>query len=179
MQLDQLFFDGFASLIRSVVVGVLAYAALLVTLRITGKRTLAKLNAFDLIVTVALGSTLATALLSKDTALAEGVLALLLLCGLQYCVSWLSVRSKWVRDLVKSEPCLVVHNGRALEAALKKERLTIDEVEAALRAAQLHDISEADAVVLETNGKLSVIPRSDTFTAETLPGIRPNAGSET
>jgi len=79
--------------------GVLAYVALVVFLRVSGKRTLSKMNAFDLVVTVALGSTLATVLLSKDVALAEGVLAFALLISLQFVVTWSSVRARWVRQL--------------------------------------------------------------------------------
>jgi hypothetical protein len=86
-------FDSWAGLGRVLLVGTLAYAALVLLLRVSGKRTLTKLNAFDLVVTVALGSTLATVLLSKSVALAEGVLALALLIGLQYAIAWLSVRS--------------------------------------------------------------------------------------
>jgi uncharacterized membrane protein YcaP (DUF421 family) len=74
--LDRVFFSGWDSLLRTLVVGVLAYVALVVFLRISGKRTLSKMNAFDLIVTVALGSTLATVTLSKEVALADGALAL-------------------------------------------------------------------------------------------------------
>ena len=74
-----MYFNGWESLLRTLVVGVLAYVSLVVFLRISGKRTLSKMNAFDLIVTVALGSTLATVLLSKDVALAEGALAFALL----------------------------------------------------------------------------------------------------
>ena len=69
-------FDSWAGLGRVLLVGTLAYVALVLLLRISGKRTLSKLNAFDLVVTVALGSTLATVLLSKTVALAEGVLAI-------------------------------------------------------------------------------------------------------
>src|SRR5919106_4441321 len=86
-------FDSWAGLGRVLLVGTLAYAALVLLLRISGKRTLTKLNAFDLAVTVALGSTLATVLLSSSVALAEGVLALGLLISLQYLITWLSVRS--------------------------------------------------------------------------------------
>jgi uncharacterized membrane protein YcaP (DUF421 family) len=70
-----MFFNGWQSLLRTLVVGVLAYVALMVILRLSGNRTLSKMNAFDFIVTIALGSTLATVLLSSDVALAEGVLA--------------------------------------------------------------------------------------------------------
>lgn len=65
-------FSGWLSLGRMVVVGLLAYICLILLLRISGKRTLAKMNAFDLVVTVALGSTLSAVAMSKDVALAEG-----------------------------------------------------------------------------------------------------------
>ncbi len=66
------FFDSWSAMGRTVVVGVLAYLALVLLLRVSGKRTLSKMNAFDLVVTVALGSTLATVLLSTSVALARG-----------------------------------------------------------------------------------------------------------
>ena len=102
-----MFFDSWFGLLRVGVVGSLAYLALIVLLRVSGKRTLSKMNAFDFVVTVALGSTLATVLLSKDVALVEGVVAFMLLIGTQYLITWLSVRSGVVRQLVKSEPSLI------------------------------------------------------------------------
>ncbi len=105
------FFAGWAAVARVVVTCVLAYAALVALLRISGKRTLSKMNAFDLVVTVALGSTLATILLSRDVALAEGLVAFALLIGLQYVVAWLSVRSATVSRLVKAEPALLLYRG--------------------------------------------------------------------
>lgn len=80
-------------------------------LRVSGKRTLTKMNAFDLVVTVALGSTLATVLLTKSVALAEGLTAFVLLIFLQFVLTWLSVRSRAVGRLVKSEPTLLVYQG--------------------------------------------------------------------
>lgn len=114
--------------------GVAAYAGLVVLLRASGKRTLTKMNAFDLIVTVALGSTLATVLLTKSVALADGLVAFTLLIALQFSITWLSVRSKTISRLVKSEPTLLVYQGQFLSAALRAERLTEDEVLAELRA---------------------------------------------
>ena len=94
MDWSEMFFQNWSGIIRTVIVGTLAYAVLLLSLRDSGKRTLAKLNAFDLVVTVALGSTLATILLSESVALAEGVTGLILLILLQYVVAFFSVRSK-------------------------------------------------------------------------------------
>jgi uncharacterized membrane protein YcaP (DUF421 family) len=86
-------FQNWTGLWRVLVVGALAYCALVFLLRVSGKRTLSKMNAFDFVVTVALGSTLAAVFLSKNVALAEGVLAFALLIGLQFVITWLSVRS--------------------------------------------------------------------------------------
>jgi uncharacterized membrane protein YcaP (DUF421 family) len=150
-------FDSWAGLGRVVLVGVLAYVALVLLLRISGKRTLSKLNAFDLVVTVALGSTLATVLLSKSVALAEGVLALGLLIFLQYAIAWLSVRSPGFQATIKAEPTLLLSRGRFLSVAMRAERMTRDEILAAVRASGTADIGNVVAVVLETDGSLSVI----------------------
>ena len=105
--MEQMFFSGWESLLRTLIVGMLAYGVLVVFLRLSGNRTLSKLNAFDFVVTVALGSTLATVLLSKDVALADGALAFALLIGLQFVVTWSSVRARWVRQLVTGEPLIL------------------------------------------------------------------------
>ena len=152
-----MFFDSWADLGRTVIVGALAYAGLVALLRVSGKRTLTKMNAFDLVVTVALGSTLATVLLSKDVALAEGLLAFALLAGLQWSVATLSLRSKRFEALVKSEPRLLFHEGRMLRGALKAERVTESEVLAAVRSAGQGDLAAVGAVILETDGSFSVL----------------------
>jgi uncharacterized membrane protein YcaP (DUF421 family) len=161
-----MFFDSWAGLGRVLLVGPLAYVALIVILRISGKRTLTKLNAFDLVVTVALGSTLATVLLSKSVALAEGVLAMALLVFFQFMITWLSVRSRGFRDLVKSEPTLIMHQGEFLDRAMRAQRIARDDVMAALRSDGVMDASQAMAVVLETNGTIAVIKRTDHETAK-------------
>lgn len=155
--MENVFFTSWTSLGRTAVVGVAAYAGLILLLRISSKRTLTKMNAFDLVVTVALGSTLATVLLTKSVALLDGLLAFALLIALQYSISWLSMRSPAVSRLVKSEPTLLVYQGRFLAAALRAERLTEDEVLAGLRAQGLASVAEAAAVVLENGGDLSVL----------------------
>ena len=155
------FFDSWFAMGRTAVVGVLAYLALVLLLRVSGKRTLSKMNAFDLVVTVALGSTLATVLLSTSVALVRGVLAFALLIGLQFALTWLSVRSQVVRGFIKAEPTLLVHKGRFLRGVMKRERVTEDEILAALRAQGMTTIEEGvEAVVLETDSSFSVVKSS-------------------
>ncbi len=156
-----MFYDGWSGLVRVVVMGTCSYLALIVLLRISGKRTLAKLNAFDFVVTVALGSTLATVLLSSSVALAEGVTALALLVGLQYVVAWASVRSPYVERLVKSEPSLVYRDG-FLRGAMRRQRVTASEIQEAIRGEGHANLEDVVAVVLETDGTLSILTDSPT-----------------
>ena len=152
-------YDSIEGLVRVILTSILAYGCLVLVLRFAGKRSLSKLNAFDLVVTVALGSTLATVLLSKDVAFLEGALAFCMLALLQWLVSRLSISSKRLSRLVRSQPRLLVENGIYRESALDDERVTVGEVDAAIRNAGIGRIEEVAAVVLETDGSMSVIRR--------------------
>jgi uncharacterized membrane protein YcaP (DUF421 family) len=154
-----LLFDGFEGPVRTVLVGVLAYAALVLVLRTSGKRTLAKMNAFDLVVTVALGSTLATILLSRDVPLLDGLVAFILLAGLQRVITEASLRSPTVARLVKSEPRALVYRGMVLHDALREERVLETELQAALRARGLAQYEDTDLVVLETDGSFTAVAK--------------------
>jgi uncharacterized membrane protein YcaP (DUF421 family) len=153
-----MFFDSWSGLLRVVVLGLCTYLTLVVALRLSGKRTLAKMNAFDLVVTVALGSTLATVLLSSEVALVEGALGLVLLIGAQYAVAWTSVRWRPFREAVKSTPTLLVWQGRLRDRALREQRVSRAEVLQAVRSQSLGGLDQVTAVVLETDGSFSVIP---------------------
>lgn len=152
-------FDNFLGLARIIVAAVLAYGWLVLVVRVAGKRSLAKLNAFDLVVTVALGSTLATVILSKDVPLLEGMLAFVVLAALQWIVSRLSISSTRFKKLVRSDPRLLFEQGRYCDAAMAAERVTRSEVDAAIRSAGFGRLDEVGAVVLETDGSMSVIAR--------------------
>lgn len=152
-------------------VGIVAYGALIFLLRISGKRTLSKMNAFDFIVTIALGSTLATVMLNKQIALAEGSLAFALLIGLQFVVTWTSVRIRWVKKLVTGEPSMLLYRGELLPEALRLTRVTEEEIRAAVRSAGISDLAEVEAVVLETEGSLSVIQRNGNTESTSLAGV--------
>lgn len=159
--MEHIFFNNWSAVIRTAVIGVLAYFTLILLLRASGKRTLSKMNAFDLVVTVALGSTLASILLNKDVAWAEGTVAFALLIGLQFVITWSSVRWGWVRRTVTGEPSLLLYRGEPLPSAMRIARVTEDEVRAAVRSAGLATLEEAEAVVLETDGSFSVVRRGE------------------
>ena len=155
-----MFFDSWAGLARVVIVGGLAYFGLVFLLRISGKRTLSKMNAFDLVVTVALGSTLATILLSRDVALAEGITAFAVLVGLQFVITWSSVRSASIGRLVTAEPTLLLHRGEMLRGAMRRERVTEAEILAAVWGQGIASLEDVDAVVLETDSSFTVLRKT-------------------
>lgn len=151
------FFTSWSDIGRVLVVGGAAYVCLVVLLRVSGKRTLSKLNAFDFVVTIALGSTLASVLTSKSLSLAEGVAALALLVLLQLAVTWTSVRSPGFDRLIKSEPALLLRRGELLHEAMRRERVTADEVMSAIRDAGADEFGAASAVILESDGALTAL----------------------
>ena len=173
-----MFFDGWQSLQHTLVVGVLSYIGLIVLLRLSGKRTLANWNAFDFIVTVAFGSTLATTLLSQNVALAQGLLGLALLVLLQYVITKLSVHLSWVRPIVTSEPTMLLYRGQIQEHVLRRERVTRSEVLAALRNRGIAQVEDAAAVVLETDGSFSVIQSLDEGPGSTLRDVYEHPGHD-
>jgi uncharacterized membrane protein YcaP (DUF421 family) len=164
-------FDGWSGLLRILVVGSLAYCSLVLFLRVSGKRTLTKLNAFDLVVTVALGSTLSSALLTSDVSLAEGAAGLGLLILLQLAVAWVSVRVPPLRRAFKSEPTLLLSRGRFLGDALRRERVAREEVRQAVRSQGQGGLDGIEAVVLETDGSMSVITRANAGGGEALDDV--------
>ncbi|HXG84743.1 MAG TPA: YetF domain-containing protein [Pyrinomonadaceae bacterium] len=180
-----MFFDDWFGLVRILIVGILAYAALIFLLLASGKRTLSKWNAFDFVVTIALGSTFATVIISKDVSFAEGILALGLLVGLQFVITWLSVRFNWAEKLVKAQPTLLFDKGVFLTEAMKRQRVAEGEVRMAIRAKGVAEgevrmairakgiaaVEEVEAFVLETDGSFSVIKKSKTGSRSALADI--------
>lgn len=105
------------------------------------------------------------------------MLALALLIGLQYVVTWSSVRVAWVRRTVTGEPALLFYRGRFLGDALRVARVTEDEVRAAARSQGLAALDGIEAVVLETDGSFSVITDGPGDSRSTLAGVHvPEAG---
>lgn len=170
--MEMIFFDGWPGLARTLVIGVLAYAGLVVFLRISGKRTLSKMNAFDFVVTIALGSTLATVLLNRNVPLADGLAAFALLIALQFGVTWLSVRLGWLRRFMTGEPQLLFYRGTFLTGPMRACRVTQAEIRAAIRASGHLDLSKVGAVVFETDASFSVIDSAESVAQSSLEDVK-------
>lgn len=169
--MENILFTSWENIARVSIMTVLAYISMIFLLRISGKRTLSKMNAFDFVVTVALGSTLATVSLNNDIAIAEGSMCFAILIFLQYIISWLSVRFKSVKNLVTSKPTLLLYKGNLYEDLLKKERIAVDEVYVAAREKGFDNLKDIDAIILETTGEISIMGKVKSRQAQTIKNL--------
>lgn len=158
--MDKLLFDGFGPIVRVIVSVPIMYVAVVAFVRLSGKRTTSQMNGFDWVVTVAMGSLVASGIISRSVPLADAVVAIATLLALQYAVTRGVRRSEAFGRLVKAEPRLLLLDGRFLPEALAAERVTEGEVLSSIRGQGVDSIEEVAAVVLETDASISVIPRS-------------------
>lgn len=150
------FFESWYNVERTVTLSVIGFVALIALLRISGKRTLSKLNVFDFVFVVAVGSVFASTIISKDVTLIEGIAALGTLVLVQIILAELAARSPFAERIINGEPTLLLSHGRFISRALKRERITEEEVRAAIRAEGVTRVEDVDAVVLENDGTLTV-----------------------
>lgn len=152
-------FAGWEPIARILVVGTLGYVALVVLLRVSGKRTLAQMNSFDFVITVAIGATFGRVMTARSVALAEAVTAFALLIALQYVVTFVQMHAKAFESVVTATPRLMAYDGRIVAESLRRERVTRTEVLAAVRKHGYGDLGETAAVVMESDGKFTVLGR--------------------
>ncbi|CAM2950124.1 DUF421 domain-containing protein [Corynebacterium falsenii] len=157
--LSRMWFSGMDPIVRILLVGGASYFALLIMLRVTGARSLAKFNAFDFAVTVAVGSMLATAVTSTDLAFSAGVVGIGLMLALQFIVARLIRDRQGLRALVTASPVVLVRDGEMIPEGLKAARLGESDVYQAARQAGHGGLDAIAAMVLETDGTVSTITR--------------------
>ena len=151
------FFNGWSPVLRTLVLGIIAYVGLVIAVRFAGKRTLAQLDEFDLVVLVAVGNILSSLMVMNEVSLVQGAAGLLVLLMLQVAVTLVVTRAPRLESVLKTQPSLLVLRGRLLTDALRESRVTENEVRQAIRNAGIADMEDAQAVVLETNGSFSVL----------------------
>jgi len=164
-------FESWNEMLRVFITTVMVYVVVVSMVRVLGKRTTAKMNNFDWIVTVAMGSMLGSTILLKDVVLLEGLLALTTLVLLQYLLTRLSVHSNWVARTVHAAPSLLLYDGEPLRDALRRERVTEGELISAVRSHGFLQLNEVKAVILESNAEFSVIEHNPDKNLDTLASI--------
>ena len=160
------------ALLRAALLAALLYAYLVALLRVAGNRTLGKLRAFDFVVTIAIGSLVASTVLGPASSFLEGAVAITVLVALQGALAWVTARSPAALRLVTAPPILLFHHGDFVRGNLRKARVAEREVRGAMRRAGYTRERDVGAVVLEPTGELSVLPRGDGGLAvDEVPGL--------
>ncbi len=142
-------------ILRSVVV----YGFVLLAFRVTGKRQVGQLTPFDLVVLLIIANVVQNAVIGPDNSLGGGLLGAVTILALNYGVVEVAYRSKRARRLLEAPPTLLIHNGRLLHDNLRRERITFEDLQTALRRNGVLDVEHVRAAVLEESGGISVIKR--------------------
>lgn len=161
-------FNSWEDIARVVVVAVLGYLTFTIIIRFSGKRTISKMNTFDIILSIAIGSLLGRTILAKDAALLESVAALGTLILMQALFTWMSTRHAGIRDLVHPRPALLFYHGELFLSTMHRARVSNEDIREAVRSKGMASMDEVDAVVLEPDGKLSIVKRSPSGNEDTL-----------
>lgn len=142
-------------ILRSAVV----YSALLVILRLSGKRQVGQLAPFDLVLLLVLSNAVQNSMNGGDNSLVGGLISAVTLIALNYGVGFATFKSKRLEAIIEGRPIMLIHNGRVLEDVLASTQLTHHELDAALRQNGYACIDDVQRAILENNGSITVIPR--------------------
>jgi uncharacterized membrane protein YcaP (DUF421 family) len=142
--------------IRSVVV----YAFLLVALRLSGKRELGQLAAFDFVLLLILSNAVQNSMNGGDTSLAGGLISAATLVALNFTMGFAVYRSRRIERLIDGQPEVLIHEGKLSERVMARAQLTRQELEAALRREGCASLSECRTAILENNGAISVVQKA-------------------
>jgi len=136
------------------------YTVLLISLRVLGKRQVSTLQPYELVTIILLADVASIPMATTGTPLVNGIVGVFALLLVSYTVSFITMRSARARAFISGRPTIIVANGRIVEPAMEELRYTMDDLMEQLRVLGYPNISDVEYAVLETNGQLSVVPKS-------------------
>lgn len=136
------------------------YAIVVVIMRIMGKRQIGQLQPFELVVAIMISELAAVPMQNTGIPLINGIIPILTLLIAQIALSFISLKSTKARALICGKPSILVENGKIDEAQLRSEMYTLNDLLEQLRSKNIASISDVEFAILETNGQLSVLPKS-------------------
>ena len=137
------------------------YGTVIASMRVMGKRQIGELQPSELVVAIMISDLAAVPMQAIDIPILTGIIPVLTLIVAEVTMSFISAKSKLFRKIVTGEPSVVIYDGHINEKELSKLRLNIDDLMEELRLINYHDISDINVAIIETSGKLSVIPKTN------------------
>jgi len=159
------------SVAEKIIRPVCVYIFLIVAVRAAGRRELAQLNSFDLVVLMMLANTVQNATIGNDNSMIGGLIGVSALLGVNWMVTRFLYRHPAVDRLLEGGPVELIRDGRVLRRQLERETITEEELLEAVRKQGLRNAADVDRAVLETGGTISVVPRTPTHLEERLHGL--------
>lgn len=141
------------------------YGTVVISMRIMGKRQLGELQPSELVVAIMISDLASVPMQALDIPLISGILPVVTLIIAEVFMSYLSLKSRRMRKIISGEPSIVIYDGHINERELSRLRFNINDLLEELRLNNCHDISDVAVAVIETSGKLSVIPRDNARSA--------------
>lgn len=154
-----------SSFVLIVISSIGIYISIIFYTRIFGKRSFSKISSFDFAMTVAVGSMIATTILSDSVSFLEGAIALVMVYGLQLFAAYFR-RNKWFRQLIDNQPTLLMDGETMLKENMKSVRVTEGDLRSKLREANVIKLSDIKAVIFETTGDITVIHKDNDDTID-------------
>ncbi len=142
----------------------LLYIAVIFSLRIMGKRQIGELQPSELVVAIMISDLATVPMASVDIPLLSGVVPVLTLIIAEVITSYMSLKSRRIRKFITGEPSIVIYDGVINERELERLRFNINDLLEELRLTGCYDVADVAVAVIETSGKLSVIPRDEART---------------
>jgi uncharacterized membrane protein YcaP (DUF421 family) len=127
--------------------------------RVVGRRELSHLEPFDLILLVVLGDLVQQGITQSDQSVTGTLIVISTIALLSVAVSWISFRSPRARLLTEGEPIVLVQDGRPIARNLRRERITMGDIQEEARHAQISSVADIQWAILEDDGQISCIPR--------------------
>lgn len=140
--------------------GFVLFFVLLVVLRVTGKRELAQMSPFDLVMLYVIGDVTAESVVGEDTSFLGAMVIVSVLALLTLALSWTSYRFSRARPFLEGVPCVVIRDGEVDRTAMRREHLTPDDLYEAARSQGIRDLAEVELAMLEPNGNFSFFTRT-------------------
>jgi len=145
------------------------YLVVLVGIRLTGKREVGQMTPFDLTLLLLLSNSVQNAMTGPDTSLVGGIVAASVLLIMNSIVAFIAGKNKKVRHTLEGSPSVLVHNGKLMETSMKRENISLDEVQRALREHGIEHVNEVALAVLEVDGAISCLRFDDVVHAHQHP----------
>jgi uncharacterized membrane protein YcaP (DUF421 family) len=137
------------------------YVMVVIVMRMMGKRQIAQMQPFELVVTIMIADLAAVPMANTGIPLMNGVVPILTLLSVQVIISFLTLKSEKIREIMDGRPSVLIQKGKIVEAEVKRLRINMNDLLEELRGKDYYNLSDVEFAILETNGQISVIPKSN------------------